>query len=202
MIKVGITGGIGSGKSIVSKIFSLLEIPIFDADSEAKKIMSNDAELIQQLKNSFGTTVYNSVNELNRAALADIIFNNEEALQKINSIVHPAVNKHFESWVNTNLFASYIIKEAAILFESGSAEGLDYIITVMAPEKIRFKRVMERDNVSLDYVQSVAKNQMSDEDKKTKSNFIIVNDETSLVIPQVIKLHNFFLSLKNIQNDS
>jgi dephospho-CoA kinase len=197
VLKIGITGGIGSGKSIVCKIFSQLGIPVYEADAAAKQLMNTDQELISNLKKEFGEKIYNSKNELNKKALAEIVFNNPHALKKLNNLVHPAVRIDFDNWINKNNSAPYVIEEAAILFESGANKHMDYIITVSAPEDLRFKRVMMRDNVSEEYVRNISKNQMDDKEKIKLSDFEIVNDDTQLLIPQVLHLHDHFLSLSN-----
>jgi dephospho-CoA kinase len=197
VLKIGITGGIGSGKSIVCKIFSQLGIPVYEADAAAKQLMNTDQELISNLKKEFGEKIYNSKNELNKKALAEIVFNNPHALKKLNNLVHPAVRIDFDNWINKNNSAPYVIEEAAILFESGAYKNMDYIITVSAPEDLRFKRVMMRDNVSEEHVRNISKNQMDDKEKIKLSDFEIVNDDTQLLIPQVLHLHDHFLSLSN-----
>ncbi|MEO5570292.1 MAG: dephospho-CoA kinase [Bacteroidia bacterium] len=193
MLKIGITGGIGSGKSIVCKIFSQLLIPVYVADEAAKKLMITDPELISNLEKEFGEKIYYSKNELNKKKLADIVFNNPEALKKVNSLVHPAVRKDFDKWAEEHYSAPYVIEEAAILFESGAYNNMDYVITVIAPEEVRLKRVMLRDNVSEGYVKDIAKNQMSEEEKKQLADFVVVNDTEQFLIPQVLDLHNRFL---------
>jgi dephospho-CoA kinase len=159
--------------------------------------MNTDQELISNLKKEFGEKIYNSKNELNKKALAEIVFNNPHALKKLNNLVHPAVRIDFDNWINKNNSAPYVIEEAAILFESGANKHMDYIITVSAPEDLRFKRVMMRDNVSEEYVRNISKNQMDDKEKIKLSDFEIVNDDTQLLIPQVLHLHDHFLSLSN-----
>lgn len=195
MLKTGITGGIGSGKSIVCKIFFQFGIPVYDADDAAKKIMNSDEELIARLKNEFGKHIYDDENTLNRKELAKLVFSDSEALSKLNSMVHPAVGKDFEKWLAINSGAAYILKEAAILFESGANNGLDYFITVTAPVEIRIKRVMKRDNVTEEHVKAIVNTQMREEERILKSDFVIANDNEQLVIPQVMDLHNRLLSL-------
>jgi dephospho-CoA kinase len=195
MLKIGITGGIGSGKSMVCKIFLQLGIPVYDADSAAKRIMTTDKKLISKLKEEFGEKIYNSKNELERKTLRGIIFKNPPAMKKVNGLVHPAVKRDLDKWIMKHASAPYVIEEAAILFESGAYKNMDYVITVNAPEELRFRRVMTRDDVSLNHVIDISKNQMSEEEKNKKADFVIVNDGQQLVIPQVLTLHNHFLSL-------
>ena len=197
MLKVGITGGIGSGKTTVCKIFSLLGVPVYNADSAAKDIINSDKQLVSELKKAFGKKIYNKRNKVIKNLFAEIIFGNKGNLQRANSLIHPAVRKDFASWLKKNSSAPYVIKEAAILFESGAHSGLDYVITVTAPEKLRIKRVMIRDGKDEKHVKSIMQNQMSEKKKKSNSDFIIVNDDNELVIPQVVKLHKQFLSLRS-----
>lgn len=195
MLKVGITGGIGSGKSTVCNIFAQLGVPVFNADSAAKQLMQTDSELASALKISFGDDVFNSENELNRKKLAGIVFADKNKLSLLNNLVHPAVAKDFDKWTQIHPGASYVLKEAAILFESGANKGLDYVITVSAPEELRFKRVMKRDTANLEQVKSRAQNQLEEEERNKLSDFTLVNDEQQLLLPQVLKLHDHFLKL-------
>jgi dephospho-CoA kinase len=197
MLKIGITGGIGSGKSIVCKIFSLFGIPVYNADAAAKQLMNSDRQLITGLKKLFGEKIYDSKKILNKKLFADVIFNSRDNLHKANLLIHPSVRKDFKNWLHEFSSCPYIIMEAAILFESGSHKNLDCIITVTAPEKLRINRVIQRDKVNETYVKSIAKKQWSENVKKKNSDFVIINDEKHLVIPQVVKLHQHFISLKN-----
>lgn len=191
MLKVGITGGIGSGKSMVSHIFNLLGVPVFDADKAAKQVMLDNKLVREQLINSFGENVYLNY-ELNRSYLAKMVFSDEHLLKKLNAIVHPATIEEGEKWVSKQT-APYVIKEAALLFEAGSAEGLDYIIGVFAPQHIRINRVMKRDNVSRQDVLNRMSKQIDEAIKMKLCDFVIVNDEQQMVIPQVLNLHKQFM---------
>jgi dephospho-CoA kinase len=193
MLKIGITGGIGSGKSIVTNIFKVLGIPVFDADSAAKTIMNENEELKLALQKEFGTEAYQD-NQLNRKYLADIVFKDAYRLEVLNSLVHPASIAAGLAWTGQQT-APYTIKEAALLFEAGSAFNLDYIIGVFAPQAVRIKRVMDRDGVSREDVLNRMSRQINEEMKMKLCDFVIVNDEQQLVIPQVMKLHEHFLSL-------
>lgn len=195
MLKIGITGGIGSGKTTVCKIFSQLGIPIYYADIAARNLMEHDEELISNLKKEIGNHIYDESDLLNKKLFGEIIFNNSESMKKANSFIHPTVRKDFENWIGENASAPYIIEEAAILFESGANKNLDYVVTVTAPEKVRFARVMLRDSITEDYVKKISATQMSEEEKKQLADFVIVNDDNQLLIPQVLELHNRFLSL-------
>jgi dephospho-CoA kinase len=192
MLKIGITGGIGSGKSIVTNIFKVLGIPVFDADSTAKTIMNENEELKLALQKEFGTEVYQN-NQLNRKYLADIVFKDAYRLEVLKSLVHPASIAAGLAWTEHQT-APYTIKEAALLFEAGSGFNLDYIIGVYAPQAVRIKRVMDRDGVTREDVLNRMSRQINEEMKMKLCDFVIVNDEQQLVIPQVMKLHEHFLT--------
>ena len=192
MLKVGLTGGIGSGKTLVSKIFKHLGVPVFNADQEAKKIVNADPEIIKTLKKRFGNSIY-SDNGIDRKKLADIIFNDEKALKKVNQIIHPKVREYFNIWAKNNLHLPYVIEEAAILFESKANVDMDFTINVQANELIRIKRVVDRDNVSKDLVKSRMNNQMSDKERGSLADFTIDNDGDKMILAQVIKIHNKIL---------
>lgn len=188
MLSIGLTGGIGSGKSIVAEIFRTLGIPVLDADSLAKKIMQEDASVKEQLIDTFGTETYNNQG-LNRAYIANIVFKDPFQLQVLNSIVHPATIEAGIKWA-AQQNAPYIIKEAALFFESGSSEGMDIIIGVYAPDALRIRRVMYRDQISREEVLNRMNHQISQTIKMKLCDKVIINDEQSLLIPQVMKLHN------------
>jgi dephospho-CoA kinase len=196
MLKIGITGNIGSGKTTVSKIFEVLGIPVFYADDEAKKVMINDAILIAELKQSFGAQSYFEDGSLNRKHIAGIVFNNEAELKKLNAIVHPAVFRAFDNWVLRFKNAPYVLKEAALLFESSSYKMCDKSIMVTAPLELRMERVMLRDGFSRDEILNREARQFSEEQKLRLADYVIKNDNTELVIPQVLALHEQFLNIK------
>jgi len=189
MLKVGITGGIGSGKTTVCKVFETLGVPVYYADLEAKKLQEQDAEVKGAILKEFGENILNASGSIDRAKLAAIVFNDKDKLQKLNNIVHPAVANHFNNWLTTNKTSKYTLQEAAILFESGVYKRVDKIISVIAPIDIRILRTAKRDNISEELVQQRMKNQISDEEKIKRSDFIIYNDEQQLLIPQVIRIH-------------
>lgn len=191
MLKIGITGGIGSGKSIVSNIFKVLGIAVFDADYTAKQIMNENKIVQQHLIDAFGESVFLN-NELNKKYLANIVFNDAYQLEKLNAIVHPATIEAGNQWVKQQK-TIYILKEAALLFESGSAADLDYIIGVYAPKIIRIKRVMQRDNVNEHAVINRMNKQIDENLKMKLCDFVIINDEQQLLIPQVLALHKIFV---------
>jgi dephospho-CoA kinase len=195
MFKVGITGNIGSGKTTICKIFEVLGIPVFYADDAAKDVMIADAELIAGIKQTFGTEAYFIDGTLNRKHIAGIVFNNKEQLAKLNTLVHPAVFRAFDNWVLLQKNAPYVLKEAAILFESGSYKKCDRTIMVTAPLDLRIKRVASRDGITADEIKSRNNRQFTEEKKLAMANDVIINDDTQLVIPQVLKLHELYLSL-------
>lgn len=188
MKKIGITGGIGSGKTIVSEVFKILGVPVFNSDSEAKYLVDKDPDVKKKLKAAFGNDIYSDTG-LNREKMAGIIFKDKNALEKMNSIVHPAVRKLFNNWCLKHNDLQYVLQEAAILFESGASKQLDKVITVYAPENERINRVMRRNNISRDDVKNRIKNQLSDEEKIKKSDYVIKNFSNYLVIPQVLEIH-------------
>jgi dephospho-CoA kinase len=193
LIRIGLTGGIGSGKTTIAKIFELLGVPVYYADETAKKLYHTNKELMEGLKNYFGEEVYIN-GELNRSKLAAIVFNDPAKLQLLNSLVHPLTIKDAEEWMKKQT-TPYIIKEAALLFEAGSANGLDFIIGVSAPQHLRIKRIMERDQATREQVLTRMQRQMDEEIKMMLCDFVIRNDEQELVIPQVLQLHERFLKM-------
>lgn len=189
MKKIGITGGIGSGKSTVCKVFELLGIPVYYADIEAKKILDVDATKAE-LIHYFGNSIVNEEGTINRKKMAEIVFNDKAKLEKLNSVIHPAVAKHFENWCKIHTQEAFILKEAAILFESNAYKQVDITITVVAPTQLKVDRVVRRDNTTREEVLKRIENQMSDEEKIKRSDYIIYNDEQQLIIPQVIAIIN------------
>jgi len=193
MLKVGLTGGIGSGKSTMAKIFEVLGVPVYYADDAAKHIMNTDAELREKIISTFGAGSYVN-NELNRPYIASIVFENTEKLALLNSLTHPATIRDAERWMRQQT-SPYVIKEAALIFESGSAENLDYVIGVFSPLPLRIKRIMERDNVTRDEVMKRMSRQIDEDIKMRLCDKVIVNDEQQLVITQVLALHQQLLSM-------
>jgi dephospho-CoA kinase len=186
MIKIGLTGGIGSGKTLVSHIFERLNIPVFYADIESKRILNENEDIIIQLKQRFGNDIYQK-NGINKARLASIIFNDNEALQFVQNISHPKVRRNFLNWAEQQ-HAPYVIMEAAILFETGGYEMMDFNVLVYAPEELRIQRVMERDGVSEEQVRERLNKQMTDKKKVELADWIIYNDGKNMLIPQVVQL--------------
>jgi dephospho-CoA kinase len=195
MLKVGITGGIGSGKTTVSKVFEVLGVPVFYADEHAKRVMVEDPILIAAIRHEFGNESYFDDGGLNRKYIANIVFNDAARLGKLNAIVHPATFRAFDVWVAQMGNVPYILKEAALLFEAASYKLCDKAIMVYAPLETRINRVMHRDNISRDEVLSRNAKQMSDEEKIKLADYTIINDDTRLVIPQVLALHQQFLEM-------
>lgn len=194
MYKVGITGGIGSGKTTVCKVFEVLGIPVFYADTVAKEIMCKDVLLVEGIKSTFGKESYFEDGSLNNKHIAGIVFNNEEALAKLNALVHPAVFRAFDAWEETiPSTVPYTLKEAAILFESGSYKLCDTTILVTAPYEVKLKRLMQRDGVTETQVKARMDKQLSDEEKTKMADHFIINDEQQSIIEQVLALHQEFL---------
>jgi dephospho-CoA kinase len=195
MLRIGITGGIGSGKSIASRLFLALGVPTYDADSRARWLMENGVELRQQLSAAFGPSTYDAAGRLNRPLLAGTVFNNSALLAQLNSLVHPHVGTDFESWATAQAVAGhpYVLKEAALLFEAGSYKQLDRIITVYAPLPVREARVLRRDpHRTLADVQAIMAKQLSEEEKMQRADYVLTNDDVQPLLPQVLALHAAF----------
>jgi len=194
MLKIGITGGIGAGKSTVAGIFKVLGIPVFDADATAKNILNTDSVLREQIAATFGSETYKN-GLLDKKYLATLVFNNPDQLAKLNALVHPASIEAANIWAKhwEEQGCPYILKEAALLFEAGTNVGLDFIIGVTAPVEMRIARVMERDHVTREEVLKRMQHQLDDSEKMKRCNFVIDNNEASLVIPEVLALHARFI---------
>jgi dephospho-CoA kinase len=195
MKKIGITGGIGSGKTTVARVFEQLGIPVYHADYWAKEIMNTDPLVKERLKELFGKDIYDSAGNADRKRISELVFADKNKLNELNSVIHPAVWLHGENWLKQHEDKPYILKEAAILFESGGNKGVDKVIMVSAPSETRIERVMKRDNVTRAEVEARMANQWPDEKKIALSDFVIVNDGNQLVIPQVLNVHNQILAL-------
>lgn len=189
---VGLTGGIGSGKSTVGKIFSAMGVPVYNADLEARWLSDNDPVIIDGLVALFGEDIYRA-GVLQRPVLAGYVFNDANLLQKVNGIIHPVVEGHFQAWAARQGHAPYVVKEAAILIENGGYQRVDHLILVVAPEALRIQRVQRRDGVSYDQVKARINNQMRDDQKMKFADSVIYCDEHHLVIPQVINIHQKFV---------
>lgn len=197
MLRIGLTGGIGSGKTTVAKIFEVLGVPVYYADAAAKRLMNENELLRNEIVRQFGEGAYSDL-KLNRGYLGGIVFKSPEKLALLNSIVHPATLLDAQSWQDLQT-APYTIKEAAILFEAGANKGLDYVIGVFSPMNLRTQRIMQRDNLALEEVSKRMNNQMSETIKMKLCDFVLVNDEKELLIPQVTALHEKLLNLPQPQ---
>lgn len=195
MIKVGITGGIGSGKTTVCRIFQSLRVPVYFADDRAKAIMAEDEDLKAALVDHFGADVYQQDGSLNRIWLAGQVFGDPQKLEQLNAIVHPAVGRDAENWQAQHEDAPYTLKEAALLFEAGSYRRLDKIIVVTAPEELRIQRVMERDKIDEGSVRQRMDRQWPQEKKVALADYVIENDGSRGLIPQVMDIHRELLEL-------
>jgi dephospho-CoA kinase len=190
-LKLGVTGGIGSGKTSVCKVFKVLGIPVFSADRIARDIMDSDREIIGKINSITGKDLY-SGGSLDRMALASLIFNDHALLEKVNALVHPVVFSHFASW-EKNQTAPYVIMEAAILFESGASKLVDKIATIVTPEEERLNRVTRRSRLSRHQVMERMKNQLDDESKIKLSDYVIYNSENDMIIPAILRIHDDIL---------
>ena len=193
MLKIGLTGGIGSGKSTVARIFEVLGVPVYYADDAAKRLMNENETLKQQIIDLFGKEVYPE-GVLDKKYLAEIVFHSSEKLTKLNALVHPATINDANEWMHQQT-TPYTIKEAALIFESGAHEMLDFVIGVHAPAALRIQRVMDRDKLTREEVLNRSNKQMNEEDKMRLCNFVVTNDEQILLIPQVLALHEQLLQL-------
>ena len=193
MIVVGLTGGIGSGKTTLSKYFESMGIPIYIADDEAKGLMTRSKVIKRKLIALFGTSAYKH-GKLNRPYLASQIFEDKKLLDKMNAIVHPKVASHFKKWLKKQT-SPYVIKEAAIIFENNLENQYDYIITVVADEHLRIQRVIKRDEASRDKIRSIMSNQLSDTEKIKKSDFVITNNDLETAKKQAYEINKQLLQL-------
>lgn len=194
-LQIGITGGIGSGKSLVCRIFGCLGIAAYDADSRAKAVMTTDGILVSQIKKEFGRLSYHEDGTLNREHLSATVFSDPERLKVLNQLVHPRVGEDYKRWLSEHRSQRYVLKEAALLYEADTHTSLDKIIVVYAPVDTRVRRVLQRDaHRNEAQVRAIIESQMSDEEKAKRADYVIANDESRLVIPQVLDLHKMFLA--------
>ena len=188
MKRIGLTGNIGSGKTTLAPCFEILGIAVFNADKQAKLLINKDVNLKQSLIAEFGKEVYLD-NELNRKYLSKLAFNDDLVLKRLNALVHPVVQEAFEKW-SIQQSGAYVIKEAAILFESNTYQSLDAIICISCPEEIRLKRILKRDDLSEKDVRQRMSHQWAEEKKISLSDYVITNDNSSLVMPQILSVHS------------
>jgi dephospho-CoA kinase len=188
MIKVGVTGGIGSGKSLICQVFSHLGVPVYFADEAAKNLMDSDPEIINGLTGVFGATIY-AGGKLNRPKLAGLIFDDPKLLSDVNRIVHPGVRRNFIGWCSSFASVPFVIQESAILFESNTFKLFDYIILITAPEEIRIQRVLSRPGMTREKILGIMRNQLPEEEKIVRSHFVIKNDETTLILPLILSIY-------------
>lgn len=194
MLKVGVTGGIGSGKSVVCQVFHALGIPVFNADDAARYLMENDSTLVQRIQWLLGDDVYQE-GKLIRQKVSEIIFNQPEKLKKLNEIVHPATISYANTWMQKQS-APYVIKEAAIFFESGSVSEMNVMIGVSAPEELRIQRAMTRGNLTRTKVQEIIAQQMNEDEKMKRCDYVIINDDVTAVLPRVMEIHEILTNSK------
>lgn len=196
---VGITGGIGSGKSLISKIFEALGVSVYYADDRAKWLQIHDPKLIELIKKHFGSQAYTEKGDLNRTFLAEQVFNNDEKLTLLNNLVHPRVAEDFQQWQEKHVDSPYVLKEAALLFETGSYKSLHKIINVNAPVELRIKRVMLRDiHRSRQQILAIMAKQWQDEERTKMADFNINNNESSLIVPEVLRIHRTLVRLNEV----
>ena len=191
MLKVGITGGIGSGKSVVCQVFHTLGIPVLKADDIARHLMEHEASLMSAISNLFGKDAYLN-NKLNRDLISSVVYTNPEKLQQLNALVHPATVSYGKQWI-AGQTSPYIIKEAAIFFESGTYADMDVMVGVFCPQRLRIERAMKRGNMTRDKIESIVAQQMSEDEKMKRCDHVIINDDVAAVLPQVLSLHQLLL---------
>jgi len=189
MLKIGITGGIGSGKTFIAKIFTHLGIPVYYADQRTKELYNTNKNLKHLLITTYGKQIYLPSGHINIEFLRNLIFNNPDKRKEINKIVHPFVIADFNEWYNTKKHAPYILKESALLFETETFKQMNFNILVTAPNTIKIKRIQQRDKIKPSEIRKIMATQMNDKEKKKKADFIIINNEKKLLLPQVITIH-------------
>ncbi len=191
-MKVGLTGGIGSGKTLVCSVLEKLGVAVYYADSEARRLMNNDPELVLQISGLFGNKAYEG-GILNREFLAQRVFKDKVLLTRLNELVHPAVRKDFSRWANEQKPAFYVVEEAAILFESGSDRNMDLTVGVFSEKELRVQRVMQRDGITREQVRMRMNSQMNEKEKMERADMVIYNDGKLMILPQIINMHNAIL---------
>lgn len=190
---IGITGGIGAGKTVVCEIFKQLGVPVFNADQVARELMLHNGEVYTLLQNHFGKALFPQIGHFNKVQLSELVFNNPDELNQLNTIVHPFVKQAFADWTKKQNYP-YLLHEAAVLIESGFHKICDKLIVVEAPEDLRIQRVTSRDNKSTEELTAIIKQQMSDEKRRQHANYTIINNEISPLLPQVLTIHETLLA--------
>lgn len=188
-LQIGITGGIGSGKSIVCKVFSCLGISVYDADTRSKWLTNHDPEIRKRVVALLGSQAYDLAGEYNRPYVASVVFKDEAILKKLNGIIHPIVMQDTERWMSERKNEPYVIKEAAIMKAAGDGNTLDYVIVVQAPVDLRIQRILQRDKRTEAEIRSIIERQVSDESRNAIADFVIQNDENAALLPQILTLH-------------
>lgn len=197
MMKIGITGGIGSGKTTVCHFFEkILQVPVYYSDLKSKELLQTNIELKTQIAKHFGENIFDHSGDIDRKKLAEIVFNDADQLAILNSFIHPKVEEDFLQWSLLHQHKLYILKEAALLFESGSYKNLDLIVTVSADENLRIKRVVARDSTNEDAVQARINKQWSEDQRRSMSDAVIMNNDQELLIPQLLVLHQHWQDMK------
>lgn len=198
-LKIGVTGGIGAGKSVACRIFATLGIPVYDADSRAKELMIEDQTLVGQIKGHFGNESYAEDGSLNRSFLANEVFGDTQKLALLNSLVHPRVGLDFDKWLQQQNEVPYIVKEAALIFESFSYKKLDAVVAVSAPEELRIRRTIIRDeHRNRKQIEDIIAKQLPEEERLKRAQYTLINDDNHMLIPQVLRLHKIFASKKAV----
>jgi dephospho-CoA kinase len=196
---IGVTGGIGSGKSMVCRLFECLDIPIYYADSRAKWLTNNDPEIREKVIALLGREAYGVDGTYNTRFVASSVFKNEPLLKELNAIIHPVVLRDTKNWVAQQAGVPYVVKEAAIMAKAGQSNAVDYVVVVEAPVELRIQRILQRDKRSEQEIRAIIERQASDESRREIADFIVNNDDTSELIPQVLHLHETFLKAKSSQ---
>lgn len=194
---IGVTGGIGSGKSMVCRLFECLDIPVYYADSRAKWLTNNDPEIREKVVALLGNEAYDSAGRYNTRFVASSVFKNEPLLKELNAIIHPVVLRDTKAWVTQNAGAPYVVKEAAIMAKAGQANAVDYVVVVEAPVGLRIQRILQRDKRTEHEIKAIIERQVSDESRREIADYIVNNDDTSELIPQVLHLHETFLKARS-----
>ena len=194
---IGVTGGIGSGKSMVCRLFECLDVPIYYADSRAKWLTNNDPEIREKVVALLGNEAYDSAGQYNTRFVASSVFQNEPLLKELNAIIHPVVLRDTKAWVAQQAEAPYVVKEAAIMAKAGQSNAVDYVVVVEAPVELRIQRILQRDKRTEQEIRAIIERQVSDESRREIADYVVNNNDASELIPQVLHLHEIFLKRKS-----